>query len=73
MKLKAAIIGHTYWGPKLASNFINTTKFQINYDINDKQGNLIKSKKEIPLSIVFSDFQMIKKQITNLIFFNISK
>ena len=72
MKLKAAIIGHTYWGPKLASNFINTIKFQINYDINDKQGNLIKSKKEIPLSIVFSDFQMIKKQITNLIFFNIS-
>jgi hypothetical protein len=73
MKLKAAIIGHTYWGPKLASNFINSTKFQINYDINDKQGNLIKSKKEIPLSIVLSDFQMIKKQITNLIFFNISK
>ena len=67
MKLKAAIIGYGYWGPKLARNFLNSSKFQINYVVDNKPNNLIKAKNEIPLAIGLSDLDEIKAQNLDLI------
>jgi predicted dehydrogenase len=67
MKLKAAIIGYGYWGPKLARNFLNSSKFQINYVVDNKQNNLIKAKNEIPLAIGLNNLDEIKAENLDLI------
>ena len=67
MKLKAAIIGYGYWGPKLARNFLNSSKFQINYVVDNKTNNLIKAKNEIPLAIGLNNLDEIKAQNLDLI------
>jgi predicted dehydrogenase len=67
MKLKAAIIGYGYWGPKLARNFLNSSKFQINYVVDNKPNNLIKAKNEIPLAIGLNNLDEIKAQNLDLI------
>ena len=72
MKLKVAIIVYSYLGAKLARNFINSFKIQINYFVDDKPDNLIKSKNEIELAIGMNDFKKIKDQIPHLFFLNIS-
>ena len=67
MKLKAAIIGYGYWGPKLARNFLNSSQFQINYVVDNKPNNLIKAKNEIPLAIGLNNLDEIKAQNLDLI------
>jgi len=67
MKLKAAIIGYGYWGPKLARNFLNSSKFQINYVVDNKPNNLIKAKNEIPLAIGLNNLDEIKAENLDLI------
>jgi len=67
MKLKAAIIGYGYWGPKLARNFLNSSKFQINYVVDNKTNNLIKAKNEIPLAIGLNNLDEIKAENLDLI------
>jgi predicted dehydrogenase len=67
MKLKAAIIGYGYWGPKLARNFLNSSKFQINYVVDNKPNNLIKAKNEIPLAIGLNNLDKIKAENLDLI------
>ena len=67
MKLKAAIIGYGYWGPKLARNFLNSSKFQINYVVDNKPNNLIKAKNEIPLAIRLNNLDEIKAENLDLI------
>lgn len=67
MKLKAAIIGYGYWGPKLARNFLNSSKFQINYVVDNKPNNLNKAKNEIPLAIGLNNLDEIKAQNLDLI------
>jgi predicted dehydrogenase len=69
MKLKAAIIGYGYWGPKLARNFLNSSKFQINYVVDNKPNNLIKAKNEIPLAIGLNNLDEIKAQNLDLIIY----
>ena len=44
MKLKVVIIVYGYLGANLGRNFINSFKFKINYFVDDKPDNLIKSK-----------------------------
>lgn len=68
MKLKVAIIVYSYLKAKLAPNFINSFKIQINYFVDDKSDNLVKSKKEIELAIGMNDFKKIKDQIPDLFF-----
>jgi hypothetical protein len=72
MKLKVAIIVYSYLKAKLARNFINSFKIHINYFVDDKPDNLIKSKNEIELAIGMNDFKKIKDQIPDLFFLNIS-
>ena len=67
MKLKAAIIGYGYWGPKLARNFLNSSKFQINYVVDNKPNNLIKAKNEIPLAIRLNNLDEIEAENLDLI------
>ena len=67
MKLNAAIIGYGYWGPKLARNFLNSSKFQINYVVDNKPNNLIKAKNEIPLAIRLNNLDEIEAENLDLI------
>lgn len=71
MKLKVPIIVYDYLEAKLAPNFINLFKFQINYFVDDKPNNLIKSKNEIQLTICIGDFKRIKEPIP-VLFLNVS-
>jgi len=67
MKLKAAIIGYGYWGPKLARNFLNSAQFQINYVVDNKPINLMKAKNDIPLAIGLNDLNKLKTNNLDLI------
>ena len=67
MKLKTAIIGYGYWGPKLARNFLNSSQFQIDYVVDNKSINLMKAKNDIPLAIGLSDFNKLKTNNLDLI------
>jgi len=67
MKLKTAIIGYGYWGPKLARNFLNSSQFQIDFVVDNKPINLMKAKNDIPLAIGLSDFNKLKTNNLDLI------
>ena len=62
-----ALIGYGYWGPKLARNFHNSSKFNIKYIVDKSKNNINKAKLDFPLSILLNDFKKIKKDTINLV------
>ena len=60
--LNVSIIGHGYWGAKLARNFQNSSYFDILSISDIKKINLINAKKNLPLAKCYSNY---KKAIKN--------
>jgi len=67
MKFKIAIIGYGYWGPKLARNFLNSSKFDISYVVDKYKKNLFKAKNDFPLAKIIDNYKKIEIKDINLV------
>lgn len=59
MKFKIAIIGYGYWGPKLARNFLNSSKFDVSYVVDKYKKNLFKASYDFPLAKKIKNYKKI--------------
>jgi len=65
---KVCLIGHGYWGSKLARNFQNSQFFNITSIADKKQKNLALAKKTYPIIKYFKDYKKaIKNDSINLV------
>ncbi|HJO77528.1 MAG TPA: Gfo/Idh/MocA family oxidoreductase [Pelagibacteraceae bacterium] len=65
---KVCLIGHGYWGSKLARNFQNSQFFNIIAIADNKQKNLASAKKTYPIIKYFKDYKKaIKNDSINLV------
>ncbi len=67
MKFKLAIIGYGYWGPKLARNFLNSSKFDISFIVDKHKKNLIKAKNDFPLAKIIDNYKNIDLDYIDLV------
>ena len=66
--LNVSIIGHGYWGSKLARNFQNSAYFNISSIVDNAKINLINAKKNLPHAECYSDYkEAIKNDILDLV------
>ena len=63
-----SLIGHGYWGEKLARNFQNSKFFNIVSIVDKNKRNLILSKKEFPFVKFYKDYRKtIEKDLIDLV------
>ena len=67
MKFKLAIIGYGYWGPKLARNFLNSSKFDISFVVDNYKKNLIRAKNDFPLTKTLENYKDIDLRNIDLV------
>ena len=67
MKFKLAIIGYGYWGPKLARNFLNSSKFDISFVVDSYKKNLIRAKNDFPLAETLKNYKNIDLKNIDLV------